>query len=116
MSSEHEDSSQRALQAFQEGPPPTTLFHYTTAAGLHGILSSGRIWATDLEYLNDSRELRYGLDLLRDAMLAHQAGKWSREVDFILGFRDVPPARRMMVTCYCEDGDLLGQWRGYGAS
>ena len=115
MRGEHEHSLTRLLQAV-DGSPPSTLFHYTTASGLSSILSTGRIWATDLEYLNDSRELRYGLELLRDAMLAHEDGRWSRDVDVILGFRELPPAQRIMVTCYCEDGDLLGQWRGYGAS
>jgi hypothetical protein len=32
------------------------LWHYTTAAGLHGILSSQQLWATDISYLNDAEE------------------------------------------------------------
>jgi hypothetical protein len=33
-----------------------TLFHYTTAAGLLGILNSSTLWATDLRFLNDAQE------------------------------------------------------------
>lgn len=34
------------------------LWHYTTAAGLDGILKSQQLWATDFRYLNDAEELR----------------------------------------------------------
>jgi len=34
------------------------LWHYTTAAGLDGILKSQQLWATDFRYLNDDEELR----------------------------------------------------------
>jgi len=34
------------------------LWHYTTAAGLNGILKSNQLWATNFRYLNDDEELR----------------------------------------------------------
>jgi len=35
---------------------PSGLFHYTDAAGLQGIVKSGRLWATHIYYLNDTQE------------------------------------------------------------
>lgn len=35
-----------------------TLWHYTTAAGLEGILKSQQLWATNIRYLNDDEEFR----------------------------------------------------------
>ena len=32
------------------------VFHYTTAAGLHGIVSSKTLWASHTEFLNDTEE------------------------------------------------------------
>lgn len=32
------------------------LWHYTTGAGLHGIITSQQLWATDIFYLNDAEE------------------------------------------------------------
>ena len=32
------------------------MWHYTTAVGLHGILTSQQLWATDILYLNDAEE------------------------------------------------------------
>lgn len=40
---------------------PPVLYHYTDQHGLLGILTSGRIWATDVLHLNDSSEVRYAL-------------------------------------------------------
>src|ERR1035441_9565471 len=42
---------------------PAVLYHYTTAEGLLGILNEQAFWATDCEFLNDSSEMRYGLQL-----------------------------------------------------
>lgn len=33
------------------------LYHYTTAIGLHGIVTSQQLWATHISYLNDAQEL-----------------------------------------------------------
>jgi hypothetical protein len=35
----------------------TELYHYTTAVGLHGIISSQQLWATHASYLNDAEEI-----------------------------------------------------------
>lgn len=43
-----------------EADLPTVLCHYTSLAGLEGILRSGRIWATNVPYLNDPDELIHG--------------------------------------------------------
>ena len=36
--------------------PPEVLYHYTTQAGLIGIIRGAEIWATHTQYLNDRRE------------------------------------------------------------
>jgi hypothetical protein len=100
-----------------ESAPPGTLFHYTSAQGLAGIIESGEIWATDLGYMNDRMEQEYGIALLREAMLELADASWDETiVDMLLGTRNMPPYNvdRVMVACFCEDGDALGQWRGYG--
>lgn len=35
-----------------------TLWHYTTASGLEGILKSQQLWATNIKYLNDDEEFQ----------------------------------------------------------
>lgn len=97
---------------------PATLYHYTSTAGLLGIVESGSLWATDLAYLNDRREMTHGLELIRNAILATDGGRWTADdAELVLNrLRELPPVMRVMVACFCDGGDLLGQWRGYGRS
>src|SRR6266700_6216266 len=44
------------------------LYHYTSQEGLLGILSSKTLWATRIQYLNDSTEFAYTLALLKKAL------------------------------------------------
>lgn len=42
--------------------------HYTSAEGALAILQSGSLRFTDFAYLNDTREVTYGLDLMRSLL------------------------------------------------
>ena len=51
--------------------PPERLYHYnhyTTTAGLLGIIQQQEIWATHTQYLNDLREFRHAVDIVRDEL------------------------------------------------
>jgi len=47
---------------------PPMLYHYTTAAGLIGIVGSQRLWATNARFLNDPSEIRYALRVISDTV------------------------------------------------
>ena len=47
---------------------PRLLYHYTTQAGLIGILESKSIWATHGLYLNDASELRLGIEMFKQRL------------------------------------------------
>jgi len=42
--------------------PPDMLYHYTSSTGLIRIAESKKLWATNILYLNDSRELDHAMD------------------------------------------------------
>jgi hypothetical protein len=44
------------------------MYHYTTQAGLLGILRDNCIWATAAQYLNDSSEYAYGLGRITEGL------------------------------------------------
>ena len=50
---------------------PEMLYHYTSAYGLYGILSSGILRAGNFSYLNDSSEIQYGRNLAQDMLLKY---------------------------------------------
>jgi hypothetical protein len=122
---------------------PDRLYHYTDAAGLIGIVERQVLWATDAEFLNDAQELRFGRAEVHAALLSRASelstGKARGDhpeypeypdalaytaASMMLGAAESiqPNARHdeyfqvaVYVTCFCEEPDLLSQWRGYAA-
>jgi hypothetical protein len=56
------------------------LLHYTTFAGLRGILSSGSMWATDAAFLNDSSEISHFFDERLRELIAEDARQYAIEL------------------------------------
>ncbi len=105
------------------GRKPQHIFHYTSIEGLSGILSSNEFWATDIRYMNDSSELEYGVDLV-----CCNLSKLTTVADN--GYSDIlnevctslPEHHNFFkhigayyAVSFCEDGDLLSQWRSYAS-
>jgi hypothetical protein len=95
--------------------PPRVLFHYTSLAGLMGVLNSGELWASELRSLNDTTELTRGFDLLARAAAERLKGpsddvarQW---LDWIEHRSRYGPM--MFAAAFTEQGNLLSQWRGY---
>lgn len=109
---------------------PPSLFHYTDAGGLLGILRDSKLWASDLRFLNDAQEAIYALELFKSALgdlrnpaleESHPSHQYSEEFGrtfegYKRGVADElgSPKFPVYVTCFCESGDLLSQWRAYG--
>lgn len=109
----------RAVVRPRRSAAPAGLFHYTTSAGLRGILTSGELRATNFAYLNDALEPLYGryvaLETLRDLRDGASTTCEARFLDYAMeAFASSTRDTELYVTCFCEDGDLLSQWRGYG--
>jgi Protein of unknown function (DUF2971) len=98
---------------------PTTVYHYTDAAGLLGIIRTGQLWASHANFVNDSGELRYVDGLLEQviAELSHEfdANLVHPYLSAIPGlFKEVVVDNfEFYIACFCEHGDQLSQWRGY---
>jgi hypothetical protein len=96
---------------------PKTVYHYTSLEGFIGIVKNRCVWMTEFAYLNDRREVRYGLDLLLSAvndMLATVTRQDVRDllsvwVDQLKGSKS-----RVCITSFSGDDDSLSQWRAYG--
>lgn len=114
--------------------PPGLLYHYTDSGGLKGILENLCIWATDVQFLNDAQELQFGRNELYEAL-----GEYAKEIApegtpegsaecsraaIVMGARSYIEEGNSAqlsgyfspyVACFCEEGDLLSQWRGYAS-
>jgi hypothetical protein len=96
----------------QARTPPDVLYHYTSAAGLIGILTSKSLWASCIRYLNDTSEHQYTIGLFRDVILSRKSGSlrtWWPDIQAAV-FKHSP---LVFVASLSLVGDQLSQWRSY---
>lgn len=96
---------------------PKLLYHYTTQAGLLGIIESRTIWATRIHYLNDSQEFWHAFRLADNEIERRlRASRDDHEREKLLALKDEATNLLAVGTHVCsfsERGDDLGQWRSY---
>lgn len=131
------------LPKYSEKIRENTLFHYTTGAGLLGILGSGRLWCTAPNCTNDESEMtsvNATLTKIFSDVLYNLRDKEDERLNVFYG-RGVDPEEAKYdehytsliissifshmnpyLACFCTPADeesarhgLLSQWRGYGA-
>jgi hypothetical protein len=111
-------SISKSLSKEFNGEKPTTIYHYTSTEGLIGILSTGKMWFTDILYMNDSSELTYAMELIYSVLekttKQYENEIFSEVLENVWNFSD--DFLNIYVLCFTEDRDLLSQWRAYGAS
>jgi hypothetical protein len=98
-------------------PQPATLYHYTDARGLLGIVESRALWATDFRYLNHGEELLYPYQSLLAELEGYEfpllAAVKSR-LDQICMARAADPTGGVFVACLSASRDEAGQWARHG--
>jgi hypothetical protein len=98
---------------------PGLLYHYTDLIGLTRIIQSRKLWATHIRCLNDESEFRYGRQLLGsnvESIRAEFQNTYAAKIvfDSAAALATAPSSLDIFVASLCEDGDNLGQWRGFG--
>ena len=126
--------------SFSENALDDALFHYTSADGLLGILSSGELWSTAYYCTNDESEITSGRGILspmflqethkmvaeNDPLVTTFSNRGIDIFDYARGFEQQIIGQTFStictyITCFCkartkEDftHGLLSQWRAYG--
>jgi hypothetical protein len=103
--------------AVPAGKLPQRLFHYTDLDGVRGIFTSRTLWLSKFTSTNDISEILLAVEHFR-AFVEQQADAFTREEgeflkqasDDLGGFRRT----NICIASFCEQNDLLSQWRSYG--
>jgi len=108
-------------QAFHSDGDLSAIYHYTTSQGLLGILGSECFWGTNILYLNDKSELLYARTLIEthiDRQIRAAPNSDVYRFLSLLKHRYDPFQDNLdvYISCFCENGDLLSQWRSYGSA
>ncbi len=103
------------------GPRPGSglgLYHYTDLGALSGIVQSNDLWLTHARYSNDEDESVYGERLARERVQAWTSNTAGADAfrDAVLAALDDAEGSEAYVCCFCEQDNLLGHWRAYGAN
>ena len=109
------------LDSIGEFNIPHRLFHYTTAEGLLGICSSKSLWMTDLQFMNDASEIQYSRALFTEVLEEMSSGNDAEHFLHVVDLaKKLVKAGLQSLTIYscsfCEEGNLLSQWRAYGST
>lgn len=91
---------------------PSIIYHYTTISGLIGIVTHNELWASDCQFLNDGTELNYARNIFFDEVQKLNLNQ-IQGIDYYVAGPSLNDFR-IFITCFCENNDLLSQWRGYG--
>lgn len=106
-----------AIEKLLSQRPSTTLYHYTSPAGLLGIVQSKSLWASGIHYLNDSSEYRHAARVLQEcarrALMANPDHPWKELYLELLDSERTFEDPMVFVGSLSEAGDKLSQWRAY---
>lgn len=106
-------TSQRIAQMTKH----SVVYHYTTAAGLLGILDSRTLWASSFQALNDTSEIRYGVTRIQESLtrftLDHDLKAHGLLDELVKALEDDVLQRELFVLSASHNADSLGLWRNY---
>jgi hypothetical protein len=104
------------LKSLWSERPTTPLYHYTSPAGLLGIVESKSLWASGIQYLNDTTEYKHAASIVRDLLTRHLENVSDPRNDLyrlLLRGDAIYPDATVFVGSLSEAKDRLSQWRGY---
>lgn len=97
---------------------PPILYHYTSFSTLIKIVESHKMWAGNINYMNDRAEFTLAVEITLELIKKRVGYKRHhfRELDFCREVKDklehiTQPD--VYICCFSAKDDLLSQWRGY---
>ena len=95
-------------------PSLGTIYHYTTLSSLISIIETQTIFSTNINFLNDKNEFKFGVGLILNVVDKLKKENIENPVlDMIEEKIDRIYKSERYVTCFSKNGDLLSQWRAY---
>lgn len=107
------------LQEHIDREPPALLCHYTNQHGLLGIVSTGEIWATSVNNLNDRKEFEYAKELAISLISARIESEPDERTKRHLGYLRNAAGNagiNICVSSWSSRIDDLSQWRAYSGA
>lgn len=105
------------LHVAPESDLPDTVYHYTSAAGLFGILKNKAIYFSDRNFLNDRTEIIHGrktaIESIERKTTEDDQSTSDHLIEKTCELINYDDGARQFFFSMSERGDDLSQWRGY---
>jgi hypothetical protein len=98
---------------------PPAVYHYTSLQGLLGILQGKKLWLSSALHLNDSAEVNYAIETLRQQLALRPKIEgvademWKKFSDEVSSYMPSVQGVAHFVGSFSQRKDLLSQWRAY---
>jgi|SRR5579871_4475757 len=95
---------------------PQNLYHYTSQAGLLGILQRRVLYASSIRHLNDAAEMSYAISVLEKSLAQINQPRTRIWTEFAQRFYDyiqIIENSEAFVVSFSQERDQLSQWRAY---
>lgn len=91
------------------------IYHYASLPSFCAIIQSQSLFCTNLNYLNDTKEFKFGVEQVLKVIDKLQLESYSDSIlhEVKEKIEDFYKTERY-VTCFSKEGDMLSQWRAYG--
>ena len=98
-------------------PAPKALYHYTSEAGLTGIIQNRNVWATCITAQSDLTELNHGISLTEQIVFRLGDQEPNSFIQRVL--TEIPEFMRtrrhlFFITCFCGSQSSQFHWENYG--
>jgi hypothetical protein len=105
--------------AFLEYSPTNSLFHYSSVAGVEGILRSGTLWFSDLKKSNDPKEFNMPKNMVLEAIknidrLEIEPEKRNFTILITYELLRAVEGQRIFTFCLTTNRDSRTEWKEYG--
>ena len=124
--SEINKNNQPILTKYIKESKQSELYHYTSLEGLKSIIENANLWFSDIDYLNDVYEIKYGFKMVNNYIEEYQNNYTAEfckalktfcvldEKSFVANKEKL--GYRFFVLSFSNDGDSLPMWNYYSKS
>lgn len=99
----------------EDQAPGYTVYHYTSIAGLLGIINSSNLWLTNINFLNDKSEVAHALDLIKSRTRDCKNKKVATFLNSMADEDNYINNIDIYVASFCGTKELLSQWHMYAS-
>lgn len=106
----------------EQGAIPNKLYHYTSKEGFLGIIKNKTLWATEILFMNDSKESKIPFEILLKLLSEEKNSDIRKKIEDaqnvtkinIFDFYKAFEGFNTYVISFSEKQNDLNQWRSYG--